>query len=54
MATWSDRGMVHVWDTSRHVILLDSPSVGVAASGAQLRGHQDIPLYTYPGHKVVQ
>lgn len=53
VATWSERGSVHVWDTSRHVILLESPSVGVAAQGTLLRGHQDSPLFTYTGHGVL-
>ena len=53
VAAWSERGSVNVWDTSQHVILLDSPSVGVAASGARLRGHQDSPLFSYHGHKVL-
>ena len=42
-----------MWDISRHVILLESPSVGVAAPGTLLRGHQDIPLFTYTGHEVL-
>ena len=53
IAAWSERGSVSVWDASRHVILLDSPSVGVAASGAHLRGHQDSPLFSYSGHQVL-
>ena len=54
VATWSERGSVHVWDTSRHVILLESPSAGVAAPGTLLRGHQDSPLFIYTGHEVLE
>ncbi|CAI8026292.1 Glutamate-rich WD repeat-containing protein 1 [Geodia barretti] len=53
VATWSEQGTVSVWDTSRHVILLDSPSVGGAeASAACLRGHQEDPLYAFSGHQA--
>ena len=53
VATWSESGSVHVWDASQRMILLDSPRVGVGTPGAQLRGHQDSPLFSYTGHKVL-
>lgn len=53
IATWSERGVVNVWDTSRHKILLDSPNVGGASSSSShLRGHNETPLFTFTGHTV--
>ncbi len=51
VATWSDGGVVSIWDASKHVILLDSPSVG-GASGKKPFGHKDKPLFTFTGHQV--
>ena len=50
VATWSDKGLVHVWDATKHVALLDSPSV--SSGNQRLKGYQDNPLFTYSGHKV--
>ena len=52
VATWSERGVVHIWDTSKHVILLDAPKAGGGASRNKLTGHKESPLFTFPGHKV--
>ena len=40
-ANWQPRGqtgVVHIWDTSKHTILLDSPTVGGASSGRSFLG----------------
>ena len=52
VATWSERGVVSVWDVSKHMILLDSPSVSGGASGKILTGHKETPLFTFSGHQV--
>ena len=43
MATWSDRGVVGIWDCSKHVLLLDAPSAG-GPSGKNLKGHKEAPF----------
>ena len=53
MATWSERGVVNIWDASKHAILLDSPSVGRASSKG-LTGHKESPLFSFSGHQVVK
>lgn len=52
VATWSEKGVVNIWDTSKHVILLDAPRTGGGASRNKLTGHKEKPLYTFAGHKV--
>ncbi len=52
VATWSEKGVVSIWDTSKHVILLDAPRAGGGASRNKLTGHKEKPLYTFSGHKV--
>ena len=51
VASWSEKGVVHIWDTSKHAILLDSPSVG-GASAKSLTGHKEKPLFSFSGHQV--
>lgn len=51
VATWSDRGVVGIWDCSKHVLLLDAPSAGGTA-GKNLKGHKETPLFTFSGHQV--
>ena len=48
VSTWSETSMVHIWDITKHALLLDSPTTGVAAS----KGYHDSPLFTFAGHKV--
>lgn len=52
VATWSDRGVVGIWDCSKHVLLLDAPSAGGAA-GKNLKGHKEAPLFSFSGHQVM-
>ena len=53
VASWSETGKVHLWDVTKHVVLLDSPASGVGgASAASLNGHKETPLHTFNGHKV--
>ena len=53
VATWSERGVVSIWDVSKHMILLDSPTLsGGAAAGKNLTGHKETPLFTFSGHLV--
>ncbi|KAL5484641.1 hypothetical protein EMCRGX_G021171 [Ephydatia muelleri] len=51
VATWSDSGVVGIWDCSKHVLLLDAPSAGGMA-GKNLKGHKETPLFTFSGHQV--
>ena len=53
VATWSERGVVSIWDVSRHMLLLDSPSAVGGASGKNLSGHKERPLFTFSGHQVL-
>ena len=53
VATWAESGKVHLWDVTKHVVMLDSPAVGMGgASSASLKGHVEKPLHTFSGHKV--
>ena len=52
VATWSEQGTVNVWDTSRHMVFLENPSLDADASAACLRGHCDNPLFSFSGHHV--
>ena len=52
VATWSEKGVVNIWDTSKHMVLLDAPSAGGGAAGKKLTGHKEKPLFTFSGHKV--
>ena len=52
VATWSERGVVHVWNADKHVLLLDRPSVGGASSGKTIAGHKETPLFSFSGHQV--
>ena len=52
MATWSEKGVVNIWDASKHVILLDAPRAGGGASKNKSIGHKETPLYSFNGHKV--
>lgn len=52
MATWSEKGVVNIWDTSKHVILLDAPKAGGGASRNNLTGYKETPVCTFSGHKV--
>lgn len=48
VATWSERGKVHIWDTSQQVISVDNPTTAAGASHSK-----DIkPLFTFDGHQV--
>ena len=50
VATWSERGKVHIWDTSQQVISVDNPTTAAGASHLK-----DVkPLYTFDGHQVSQ
>ena len=53
VATWSEKGVVNVWDTSKHVILLDAPRAGGGVSKNKQAGHKEKPLYAFTGHKVL-
>lgn len=50
VASWSEKGVVNIWNTTKHLILLDRPSAG--ASGMGLNGHKETPLYSFTGHQV--
>ena len=52
VATWSERGVVSIWDVSKHMLLLDSPSAVGGASGKNFSGHKETPLFTFSGHQV--
>ncbi len=53
VATWAESGKVHLWDVTKHVVMLDSPAAGMGgASSASLKGHVETPLHTFSGHKV--
>ena len=54
VATWSERGVVNVWDVTKHVVMLDAPKAGGGASGSKPTGHKESPLFSFPGHKVCQ
>lgn len=48
VATWSERGKVHIWDISQQVISVDNPSISAEASHSK-----DIKaLFTFDGHQV--
>lgn len=47
-ATWSEAGSVHIWDITKHALLLDTPT---AASAKMLKGHKENPLFTFSGHQ---
>ena len=48
VATWSERGKVHIWDTSQQVISVDNPATAAGASHSK-----DVkPLFTFDGHQV--
>lgn len=51
VATWSEAGKVHLWDITKHSLLLDSPSVG-GASATAIKGHKETPLFSFVGHQV--
>ena len=48
MATWSDSGSVHVWDITKHALLIDTP--GGAKGGSKAINEQ--PIYSFSGHQV--
>ncbi|XP_011405355.1 PREDICTED: glutamate-rich WD repeat-containing protein 1-like [Amphimedon queenslandica] len=48
VATWAESGSVHLWDVSKHCLMLDSPGTGGAPS---IRGHIEKPMHTFNGHK---
>ena len=52
VATWSEKGVVHIWNADKHVLLLDRPSVGGASSGKTIAGHKEAPLFSFSGHQV--
>ena len=53
VATWSEKGVVNVWDTRRHMLLLDAPKAGGGGGGGtKLGGHKDTPLFSFSGHEV--
>lgn len=54
VATWSEKGVVHIWNADKHVLLLDRPSVGGASSGKTITGHKEAPLFSFSGHQVTQ
>ena len=48
VATWSERGKVHIWDISQQVISVDNPSIS-----AEVSHSKDIKaLFTFDGHQV--
>lgn len=48
VATWSERGKVHIWDISQQVISVDNPSISAEASHSK-----DIKaLFTFDGHQI--
>ena len=49
MATWSERGKVHIWDISQQLISVDNPTT--AEAGAQSREAK--PLFSFEGHQVI-
>jgi len=51
VATWSEVGVVNIWDASRHIIMLDAPSTGMKGSVSS-EGHKQPPLCSFDGHKV--
>lgn len=48
VATWSEKGKVHVWDISRQVISVDNPTT----SAGTPMGRDVKPLFTFHGHQV--
>ena len=48
VATWSDSGSVHVWDITKHALLIDTP--GGAKGGSKAINEQ--PIYSFSGHQV--
>ena len=48
VATWSDSGSVHVWDITKHALLIDAP--GGAKGGMKATTEQ--PIYSFAGHQV--
>ena len=54
VATWSEKGVVHIWNADKHVLLLDRPSVGGSSSGKTITGHKEAPLFSFSGHQVTQ
>ena len=51
IASWSEKGVVNIWNGDKHVILLERPSAGAASKA--LTGHKEAPLYTFSGHQVL-
>ena len=47
-ATWSDSGSVHIWDITKHALLIDTPG-GVKGGSKPIA---DKPIYSFTGHQV--
>ncbi len=54
MATWSEVGVVNIWDATRHVVMLDAPSTGRKGGAMDKKGEglKQSPLCSFDGHKV--
>ena len=54
VATWSDVGMVNIWDATKSVIMLDAPSTGRkdAIASRNSAKQKQTPLCTFAGHRV--
>lgn len=48
VATWSERGRIHIWDLSQQVICVDNPK-----TSAGVYNSKDVqPLFSFDGHQV--
>lgn len=48
VASWSERGQVHIWDISQQVISVDNPATLAGPSHAK----DFKPLFSFDGHQV--
>lgn len=48
VATWSERGRVHIWDVSQQVISVDNPATTAGANHSK----DAKPLFSFDGHQV--